>query len=963
MNWRAWGLVAAVLAPAAAAAGPYDPALRFYTWRTPHFRIHYHPGEEAMARRLGDIAERTHVRLSSAWGLRRSRTTDVVLADQADLSNGTASVTPRNQIVIYPVPPSGASSIGNTDDWLEYVFTHEYAHVLHLDRSRGWARAARAIFGRSEIAFPNLTLPLWQIEGLATLTESQAGAGRLHDGDFLEVVNAAARQQQFEPLDRVNGGLVDWPSGQGWYAYGARFHQYLARTYGDQCLVALSERTAGRLPFLTSGAFRSVFGKPLGELWREFRQAVAAAEPSASARAAARRLTTGGFLIDGPARAPDGAIYFTVTDPHRFPGIYRLRDGQDEPVRVTSRYGGEWLSAGSDVLLFDQLEIVRGAALLADLYAHDLRTGRTRRLSREARLVEPALSPDGRRLAAVQLTAGARGLVILDARPLLASRRPLGVEELPVVRRAGGPEEALATPRWSPDGTTIAIARRRRDGPSAIALLDAESLRTVAELVAPEGGRYVQPAFSPDGSALYFAASAPDGVFQIHVVDLGPGGRVTAPRLALAVEGGARAPLVMRDRVVFVGYGTDGYDLYEAPLGRTEPLPARDDTAAAAAVTSEDEATGTGAPESAVRYSPWPSVLPTGWLPLVERRDDRWRLGGSVVAADVLARHVVSASATWAVSGDPYRLVSRSAPDWNAAYTHQRWQPSYYVAAEDATTRFDAVTEDGTLVPVAQRELTVDAGVWHAIRRVRRLHTMLAAYHVQQLSQRTSAGAAERSRAGLRAAWTFTSAQRYGYSISQTDGVAASVTAELLRPALGSDGRADAFTADVRAYVPLGYPHAVLALRGAAAASTGDDDVRRRFRLGGSDGNAGLGAFGSDAVSLLRGFQNEVFLGDRVGLVNVEARVPVWPVQRGWGTWPLFVRTIHAAAFVDVGHAWTGRARWSDRKTGYGIEMSADVVAGYGLPLTWTVGLGWGRDGADIVPPTRAFYFRVGRSF
>ncbi len=131
------------------------------------------------------------------------------------------------------------------------------------------------------------------------------------------------------------------------------------------------------------------------------------------------------------------------------------------------------------------------------------------------------------------------------------------------------------------------------------------------------------------------------------------------------------------------------------------------------------------------------------------------------------------------------------------------------------------------------------------------------------------------------------------------------VTGEFIRPGVGADGSAEAITADVRAYLPLGLPHAVLAARAAVAVSGGDDDVQRRFRLGGSDGNPSAGAFGSDAISLLRGFQDEVFVGDRVALVNLEARVPLLSVQRGWGTWPIFLRTIHAAAFTDIGHAWT----------------------------------------------------------
>ena len=68
-----------------------------------------------------------------------------------------------------------------------------------------------------------------------------------------------------------------------------------------------------------------------------------------------------------------------------------------------------------------------------------------------------------------------------------------------------------------------------------------------------------------------------------------------------------------------------------------------------------------------------------------------------------------------------------------------------------------------------------------------------------------------------------------------------------------------------------------------ARASSGDPGLRREFRLGGSDGNAALGVFGSDAISLLRGFEDDVVSGTRVTVMNAELRVPVvWP-QRGVG--------------------------------------------------------------------------------
>ena len=84
------------------------------------------------------------MRLSSAWATACHETHPVVLVDSNRiLSNGFGPrVVPWNAMRHLPgAHPAAPDSIGNTDDWAaKYVFTHEYAHILHLDRSRGVGR-------------------------------------------------------------------------------------------------------------------------------------------------------------------------------------------------------------------------------------------------------------------------------------------------------------------------------------------------------------------------------------------------------------------------------------------------------------------------------------------------------------------------------------------------------------------------------------------------------------------------------------------------------------------------------------------------------------------------------------------------------------------------------------------------------------------------------------------------------
>jgi hypothetical protein len=94
----------------------------------------------------------------------------------------------------------------------------------------------------------------------------------------------------------------------------------------------------------------------------------------------------------------------------------------------------------------------------------------------------------------------------------------------------------------------------------------------------------------------------------------------------------------------------------------------------------------------------------------------------------------------------------------------------------------------------------------------------------------------------------------------------------------------------------------------------------------------------------------------------MDYRFPLaWP-QRGIGTLPVMLRSIHGAVFVDVGHAWDASFRAADVRRSFGAEISADTVMGYSLPLTLTAGAAW-RDDPSGRRPGWAVFARTGRAF
>jgi hypothetical protein len=183
-------LALAVALGFAAEAAQYPPHYRWRTIETAHFLVHYPQGGEDLGLRAASIAEAAHERIVPIFEWAPSEKTHLVLTDHIDASNGSATPFPSNRMEVWVSAPGAdpASPLDYYDDWLNLVITHEYAHIVHLDMARGLSRGVRRIFGRTPASFPNIFSPLWMIEGIATLIESEVTeAGRLK-GTFLDMV-------------------------------------------------------------------------------------------------------------------------------------------------------------------------------------------------------------------------------------------------------------------------------------------------------------------------------------------------------------------------------------------------------------------------------------------------------------------------------------------------------------------------------------------------------------------------------------------------------------------------------------------------------------------------------------------------------------------------------------------------------------------------------------------------------
>jgi hypothetical protein len=938
-------------------AQQFDPIYRFHTLNTQHFVIYFHQNEERLASRLASIAEDAWRKLERTLGAPPPGRTHVVLVDQTDLSNGWATPLPRDTIAIFAVWPAPSDML-RTDDWLTLVFTHEFTHIVHLDRSRGWTRPVRAIFGRVPVAFPNLFLPTWQIEGLATYEESRlTGEGRLHAGDFRAIVDEAARAGRLAPLDRVNGGLTRWPDGHAPYAYGLGFQAYLDEQYGPDKVPELADATARRLPYFGSTAFRTVYGKSLGTLWREYERRVTASTPAAE-RGVATRLTRHQYIVTGPRVAPacPGCgleVFYSVRNADEFPSLYKIRMDSSEasvPRRVTSRYLGSTSGVGPGHVYFDQQEVRRNAGLYSDLYVLDRRTNGVSRLTRDARLIDPDLSPDGGSLIAVQIRPGERDLIRVRLR---AAGEVAGID--PIVQE---PDTQFNTPRWSPDGRFVAAARQRAFAQPEIVVIDVASgaLKVIA---AGDEWRWMTPTWRPDGQAVLAAGASGEGPFNLYEIDLA----TLRMRPLTRTTGGATWPEVSPDShtIIYVRYTAEGFDLFRMPYpsGGSEassisssPRP----FAASAAPTT------TGA--SRKPYSPWSTLPPTWWSPVIDANSEQTVAGAETAGSDVLGYHNYYASVTWRVaSPSEVEAPDRGQPDWDLSYAYTRWTPTVFASTSRSTSFFAGPPdESGLPSTLTRREQEFEVGVLLPTVHARVTRNLLASFVRASERFAGTGDVLPGNRSAVRGGWSLVSAHQFGNSISAEKGAAVGATVELVRRGLGASADATTFSADGRVYLAGLAPHHVAAIRVAAARTSGDRHLGRTFLLGG-DAAGGLMDFDADALGLLRGFEPHSFAGTRVAVVNADYRWPIARIERGHGTWPIFLHTIHAALFVDAGHAWTRTVAARDWKSSGGAEIALDLIAGYAGRFSLAFGAARGHDGSNLRHDATRLYWRVGRAF
>ncbi|HUP02255.1 MAG TPA: BamA/TamA family outer membrane protein [Gemmatimonadota bacterium] len=488
-----------------------------------------------------------------------------------------------------------------------HVLGHELVHAFQFDLAQSETGGGSTAFRR---------LPLWFIEGLAEYLT--LGRTDVHTAMWMR---DAVLRDEIPTLKELSRDPRYFP-----YRYGHAFWAFVGGRYGDSIVPSLY-RAAGQAGI--EAAIESVLRTSpdsLSQAWiRANRDHFG---PLARGRTPPGQegepLLAPGEVGDddwtlAPVLSPDGSrvvflsqlelfsIDLFVADAVTGEIIGKLAETLRSPHFDAIAFlgsSGTWSPDGRRFAFVTYAEGDNEIAI-ADVESRDV--VQTLPLPGVGAIYDLAWSPDGRSIAVSGGAGAITDLFLVD----IASGQ--------VERLTEGPEAELQ-PAWSPDGSTISFTTDRgetteldrlRFGEMGLGFLDLASreVRTARPL---GDAKHINPQYGPDGESLFFVSDR-GGTSDVYRLDLASGQAFQVTRVATGVSGItglSPAMSVAREtgRLAFAVFHDRGYRGYTLPVGETQGEPVAGDGPDLAGVLPPVNASE---PALVARYLEEPAAAPS----------------------------------------------------------------------------------------------------------------------------------------------------------------------------------------------------------------------------------------------------------------------------------------------------------------------------------------------------------------
>ena len=323
-----------------------SPDAHWKTITTTHYRIHYPANPKGgflpFATEVASKIEGISAKVAEFVGFETKGPTDVIIMDPLMEANGSTLPLLRKPVVtLYKTPPEPDSQLGNHENWVDLLVTHELVHLHHLMRPQNGANLFEKLFSFAGPLTMSLITQRYITEGYATLLEGRiTGSGRPHSVYRAAVIRQWAIQGKLPSYDDVSGS-EGYIGGSMAYLAGSAYLEWLERQFPEEpdILVTFWKQLASKKRRGFEESFKATFGalpKDSYDRWR--------AEVTHDAIAWEQAAKNGGGVIEGEvfgrfegsvsdlAVSPDGTKLLAIVRAKKKPGvkIWDLTGKQEE---------------------------------------------------------------------------------------------------------------------------------------------------------------------------------------------------------------------------------------------------------------------------------------------------------------------------------------------------------------------------------------------------------------------------------------------------------------------------------------------------------------------------------------------------------------------------------------------------------------------------------------------------------
>lgn len=927
-------LLLVYLSPASAAV----PSPDWKTLESEHFLVHFLPKNSLSAKRSVFIAERLYDQLKTKFEWEPVDKISMLLTDDVDSANGSATPIPFNLVKLLISPPATVSSLDDYDDWLTLLIEHELVHIFHLDKGRGKILKLRNTFGRFLLFFPNMLQPSWLVEGLAVYHETKSTTGRGQSNRF-EMLMRAEIQRGFSPVSQVNLPADTLPLNRQ-YLYGVYFYQFLRDRYGEAAINALIDNYSDNiLPFAINSNSEEILGKDISQLWDEFKLYMHKRFQAQINKLETIKPVAGKQILENEIQITnlrvqkDSSLLFVEDNYQDQAYLVKYREGKlIHLLKVNSgSYFDVMDSTGS--IYLSQIDFCDEYHIYYDLYRYEPRTGDIDQLTECQRYRHFTVDSLNKQLYAVKTVDAIPSIDLLD----------LNGKKIKTLW-TGQYGDVINQLDWSSSRQALLVTRKRQNLHWDIFEYKPDTADWIP--VVENNSINMNASYSKaEDSILY--SSDQTGVFNIYKKQFDNGTTMALTH----VVGGSSVPEDAGDgSAYYLNFNADGYRIYRS--GKTEAHPVR--LKAPKQYTARYDDTQLGQqPDYPIRaYSPWPDLKPKYWFPLLEVQDKGSEIGFVTSSNDSLDHHFYELNFIYGV--DQNELLG------SFQYQYENWlgllwarENSFYTDDAGGTSLIRANT---------QTQITLVKPFSRINSRWRFRLGMISNNDKDTYRASGVTGFGDNYDGLLGFSIYYDSKKDFLRSHSPEQGRDVLLVTES-SDVFNSDYQGQLTTLEWQEYFKLGHHH-VLALR----LLKGQADITMRpYRLGGletqwDDVSILNPEYSRDIFNkrsyALRGYEENTQFGNNIELYSLEYRFPLQQVERGIMTPPLGLIKHSGRIFTEAGASWND----GDQKNiiqSAGLEWVMETNLFYFFNINVRLGYAKGLDDTG----DEFYYLKLGSAF